>query len=196
MPPAEHGPLLARALREACTQFDPYGDLVGVAEGIAGLTPLDRLIYLHCKFYLAEQNLVCQDRASMASGLEVRAPFLDRPLVELAGQIPGHLKVHGLTTRYVLKRALAGDLPEEILRRYKQGFSSPVGHWMRGPLRPALEERLGPERVSRLGLFEAAAIGRLVTEHVEGRRDHGYALWMLMMFDAWREHYLPHARWS
>src|SRR2546427_5687020 len=86
------------------------------------LAPIDRLIYQHCKFYLAGQNLVTVDRASMACGLEVRAPFLDRALVELAGRIPPQLKLVGWQTKYILKRALRDLLPKAILLRRKQGF--------------------------------------------------------------------------
>ena len=110
--------------------------------------------------------------------------------------MPGHQKLRGWTTKYILKRALREDLPSAILHRRKQGFGVPLAPWLRGPLRAALEERLGPERVSRVGLFDPAAVSRLVTEHLSGRRDHRKVLWALMMLDAWREHYLPRAAWT
>lgn len=193
---AEQAALLTPRVRRACAGLDLYEDLTRVMGAVADRAPLERLIYQHCKFYLAEQNLVSGDRSSMASGLEVRTPFLDVPLVELAGRIPADLKLRGWTPKYVLKQAMIGDLPAEILGRYKQGFSVPVGHWLRGPLRETLTERLGEERISRLGLFEPPVIRRLVAEHLEGRRDHSMTLWALLMFDAWREYYLPHARWT
>src|SRR5207253_2451387 len=83
---------------------------------------IGRLIYQHSKFYLADQNLVNVDRASMACGLEVRAPFLDHNLVDLACRIPVGLKLRGWTTKHILKRALQGVLPVSILLRRKQGF--------------------------------------------------------------------------
>jgi asparagine synthase (glutamine-hydrolysing) len=188
--PGEQVPLLAPALRQAWTRLTPHEDLARVAEAV-GLSPMERAIYQHCLFYLAEQNLVAVDRASMASGLEVRAPFLDRGMLDLATRMPADLKLRGWTTKYILKRALREDLPAEILDRRKQGFGVPWGLWMRGPLRRALEERLAPERIARIGLFDPQAVGRLVAEHVAGRRDHRKILWALMMFDAWRESYLP-----
>jgi len=160
------------------------------------LATMDRLIYQHCKFYLAGQNLVTVDRASMACGLEVRAPFLDRAFVELACRIPSRLKLVGWQMKYILKHALRDLLPQAILTRRKQGFGAPIGLWLRGPLRWALEERLAPERVARLGLFNPETTTRLVREHLDGVRDHRKVLWALVMFDAWREHYLPSARWS
>ncbi len=187
---------MSPAVRAACAGFDPYEDLTRAVADLPGLGSIDRLIYQHCKFYLAEQNLATVDRASMACGLEVRAPFLDRALVELAGQIPAGLKVRGWTTKYILKRALRGLVPPAVLARRKQGFGVPIGAWLRGPLRPVLEGRLARERVERLGLFDPDTTTRLIREHVEGRHDHRKILWALLMFDAWRERYLPTARWT
>jgi asparagine synthase (glutamine-hydrolysing) len=193
--PPEQVQLMAPGLREAWARLAPYEDLARVAEAV-GLTPLERAIYQHCAFYLAEQNLVTVDRASMARSLEVRAPFLDRGFLDMVSRIPEELKLRGWTTKYILKEALRADLPREILDRRKQGFGVPWGPWLRGPLRQVLEQRLAPARVARLGLFDAEAIGCLLGEHLAGRRDHRKTLWALMMFDAWREHYLPDARWS
>jgi asparagine synthase (glutamine-hydrolysing) len=188
--------IFSAAVREACAGFDPYDELAGAVGEVPGLEPMERLIYQHCKFYLADHNLATVDRASMACGLEVRSPYLDRPLVDLASRIPTAFKLRGWQTKYILKRALRRDLPPSILHRRKQGFGVPIGPWLRGPLRPALEERLAPARVSGLGLFDPAAVQALVTEHVGGRRDHRKVLWALMMFDAWREHYLPGQQWT
>jgi asparagine synthase (glutamine-hydrolysing) len=192
----ERSTLLAEGVRAAVGHFDPYEDMQADHSVGPELESMERLIYQHCKFYLAGQNLVTVDRAAMACGLEVRAPFLDRPFVELACRIPSRLKLAGWETKSILKRAVRDLLPGEILSRRKQGFGAPLGLWLRGPLRGALEERLAPERVARIGLFEPAAITRLVTEHVNGVSDHRKVLWALLMFDAWREHYVPGARWS
>ncbi len=192
----ERSGLFSEGVRAACTEIDPYEELVTALRRSPGLGPIDRLIYQHCKFYLAGQNLAVVDRASMACGLEVRAPFLDRALVELTGRIPADLKLAGWQTKYILKRALRGLLPEAILARRKQGFGVPIGQWLRGPLRHTLEERIAPARVARLGLFNSATTTRLMTEHLDGGRDHWKVLWALLIFDAWRDRYLPGAQWS
>jgi len=192
----EQAPLLSPAVREMCRGFDPYEELTRAVAEVPGLDPIERLIYQHCKFYLADQNLATVDRASMGCSLEVRSPFLDRPLVELAGRMPSRFKLSGWTTKHILKRALRGDLPDAILDRRKQGFGVPIGAWLRGPLKPAMLERLAPDRIARVGLLDAGAVSRLVAEHLEGGRDHRKILWALMMFDAWREHYLPGSAWS
>jgi len=168
---------------------------VAVAEP-PGLDPIDRLIYQHCLYYLGAQILTKVDRASMACGLEVRAPFLDPPLIDLARRIPSSVKLRGWTTKYILKRALENDLPREVLTRRKQGFGVPLDRWLRGPLRPRMEEWLAPDRLARQGLFQPRAVSRLVAEHLTGGRNHRKVLWALMMFQAWCDHYLPGRRWT
>jgi|RhiMetdeSRZDD1v2_1073273.scaffolds.fasta_scaffold154644_2 asparagine synthase (glutamine-hydrolysing) len=195
MPIQEQRALLAAGVRAACAQLDPYDDLASLDNSPA-LSPIDRLIYQHCKFYLADQNLAVVDRASMASGLEVRAPFLDHAVVELSGRIPPNLKMRGWRTKYILKRALHGIVPDSILGRRKQGLGVPIGMWLRGPLRSVLENRLAQGPVARRGLFDRAAIDRLVREHIAGREDHRKVLWALLMLDAWCDHYLPNVRWT
>jgi len=193
---SEQSRLFSPAVRAACASFDPYEDLPRAVDESGTSDTIDRLIYQHSKFYLADQNLVNVDRASMACGLEVRAPFLDHALVDLVGRIPAGLKLHGWTTKYILKRALEGVLPASILHRRKQGFGVPIGPWLRGPLRDVLQTRLAADRVAHVGLFDPTVVQRLVVEHVAGRRDHRKILWALLMLDAWRESYVPKARWS
>jgi asparagine synthase (glutamine-hydrolysing) len=193
--PAEQQRLLAPGVREACASFDPYGDVADVMACAPSEDLINRLVYHHCKLYLAGQTLVKMDRGTMACAVEARAPFLDPSLVELACAMPSTLKVRGWTTKYVLKRALAGRLPEAILARRKQGFGVPIAQWLRGPLRPTLEATLGADRLRRVGLLDPEPVGRLVSEHVSRRRDHRKVLWSLLVFELWREAYLPGTTW-
>src|SRR5262249_7512545 len=128
--------------------------------------------------------------------LEARSPFLDHAFAELACSVPARLKVRGVTTKRLLKRALAGRLPAGILHRKKQGFGVPIGPWLRGPLRPLVEDLLHRDRLRRVGLFSPDAVQRFVAEHVSGRRDHQRVLWPLIAFELWREAYLRGASWS
>jgi asparagine synthase (glutamine-hydrolysing) len=194
--PEERSALVSPAVRAATERVDPYHELTASFAGLPGHNPAEALIYQHAKLYLAEQNLVTVDRASMACGLEVRAPFLDRPLVELASRIPSTLKLKGWQTKYILKRALRGLVPDAILARRKQGFGVPLGLWMRGALRGALEARLVSDEVARIGLLDARTVRQLVSDHVLGVRDHQKILWGLLMFETWRERYLPGVRWT
>ncbi|PYN37297.1 MAG: asparagine synthase (glutamine-hydrolyzing) [Candidatus Rokuibacteriota bacterium] len=193
---AEQAELFSPGVRDALRPFDPFEELRRSADERGGRDPLATSVWQHCAYYLAGQTLVAMDRASMAAGLEVRAPFLDRAMVELAGRIPSRHKLRGLTTKLVLKRALRAHLPAEVIHRRKQGLGVPTAMWLRGPLRSALDESLATDRLAKLGLFAPAVVARLIDEHVSGRRNHRKVLWALMMFDAWRDHYLPGERWT
>jgi asparagine synthase (glutamine-hydrolysing) len=196
LPPPEQSHLLSPAVRRALGSFDPYAELTLAIRESSSADPIARMIYHHSRFYLADQTLVAADRATMAAGLEVRAPLLDHRLVELACQIPGRLKIRGMTTKHLFKRAVGHLVPADIVTRRKQGLGVPIAAWLRGPLRAVLEDRLSPARVARRGLLDPVTVSRLVAEHVGDRRNHRKILWSLLMLDAWCDHYLPDERWS
>jgi asparagine synthase (glutamine-hydrolysing) len=156
-----------------------------------GASDLERMLYLDLKGYLGEGVLTKVDRASMACSLEVRVPLLDRRVVELAAGLPGVLKLRGLTTKYILKRALHGMLPPGIVTRRKKGFGVPVARWFRGELAPLLRDCCAPDALRRGGLFRPAAVERLITEHAAGRHDHRKKLYTLLAFQLWASRYCP-----
>jgi asparagine synthase (glutamine-hydrolysing) len=194
--PSEQERLLSPGVRRALDSFDPYAELTRTLDETSLRDPVERMISQHSQFYLADQTLVATDRATMAAGLEVRAPFLDHALVELACRMPTRFKLRGLTTKHILKRAAGNLLPPEIITRRKQGLGVPLAAWLRGPLRDVLHERLSAVRLARRGLFEPATVAQLVREHLAGRRNHRKVLWALLMFDAWCDRYLPNERWT
>jgi asparagine synthase (glutamine-hydrolysing) len=176
---------------------DPVADVYAPLDSfVAGRTEtgveLAERLYLH--FYLKDDILVKVDRASMAASLEVRSPFLDTRVVELAGSLPFSLKMRGLKRKWLLKRALEPLLPAEILYRQKHGFALPVAAWLKGPLRPLVEDVLSERRLADAGVFEPAVVRRLVTEHLSGRADHRKALWSVLMFELWRNRWLSGER--
>lgn len=147
---------------------------------------LDRLLYVDSRSYLPADMLPKVDRMTMAHSLEARVPFLDRDLVAQASAMPARLKLKRLTVRkHALRRALAGKLPSRILRRRKRGFNTPVGPWLKGPLREMLTDELSESRLRAMGVFRPQAIERLVGAHLAGRRDLGYELWGLMVLGIW-----------
>jgi asparagine synthase (glutamine-hydrolysing) len=125
----------------------------------------------------------------MAHGLEVRAPFLDTDLVEMAYSLPWTYKLRGWTTKHLLKRSMEDLLPRDIIRRPKKGFGIPVAKWLQGPLRVMATDLLASQRLLRAGLFDAGEVERLLDEHLRGRSDHRKPLWTLLAFELWREHY-------
>jgi asparagine synthase (glutamine-hydrolysing) len=176
-------------------EIDEYQDVLAAEKNCRSDNWLDRLIYLYCKFYLQDGILVKVDRASMACALEARAPFLDYTFVEFANSLPASLKLRGLKTKYILKRALHGKLPPEILARGKKGFGIPVGKWFRSDLRDLVLDTFSETRLRQQGLFQPRAVNRLLDEHLRGRKDHRKQLWTLFVFQLWFEKYVqPAAR--
>jgi asparagine synthase (glutamine-hydrolysing) len=129
----------------------------------------------------------------MARSLEVRAPFLDVELVDFLARVPSRLKLRRQETKYILKRAMADVLPPGIADRPKKGFGIPVAEWLKAELREPLLDELSPERLRRQGLFDPAEVGKLVSEHLAGRRDHRKQLWTLFVFQLWHRRWLEGA---
>jgi asparagine synthase (glutamine-hydrolysing) len=149
--------------------------------------PLNQLLYCDMKLYLDGDILPKVDRASMANSLEVRVPLLNHTLVEYVAGLPHDLKLHRLTTKYILRRALRGRLPDAILRRGKKGFNMPVAKWLTGPLYPLAEEMFSEERLEREGFFEPTYVRGLLEDHLAGWHDHRKLLWTLLVFQLWYE---------
>jgi asparagine synthase (glutamine-hydrolysing) len=152
--------------------------------------PLDQQQYVDIKRYLPDDILYKVDRMSMAVSLETRGPFLDYTLVEFAARLPVELRLRGLSGKYLLKRAMRGLLPDQILHRPKLGFNMPYKIWLRHELRDLLLDALSPTRLQRQGLFHSPYVQTLVQEHLEGARDHAHKLWQLLIFQLWAERYL------
>lgn len=148
---------------------------------------LNRVFYLLTKQYLLDYILVKVDRCSMMNSLEVRAPFLDRKVVEYVFGLPPWMKIRRFKRKYLLKKALRRRLPEEILHRKKRGFLIPSALWLKQTLRPLVEEMFDEGRLKRQGIFNPSAISELVTEHVNGVVDHRKELWTLLIFQLWYE---------
>ncbi len=146
----------------------------------------DRALRYYVHTYLKDDILVKVDRASMAASLEVRAPFLDRELSRWVMGLPLGFKLRGVQRKWLLKKALRGVVPDEILDRKKHGFALPVAQWLRGPLVPLVEELLGEQALAAAGIFEPKGVRALVDAHVQGRADHRKQLWTLLVFELWR----------
>ena len=181
--------LYSDGLQSALGASDVYAP---VREALAGngRDPLNRQLLADLRIYLADDILVKVDRMSMATSLETRAPFLDVEVLELALSMPGELKLRNGERKHILKAAMRGILPDTILKRRKEGFSIPMKTWLKGPLRPLMEELLSSRRLEARGLFRAARVRRLVDEHLGGRENHAHTLFSLMVFERWAQQYL------
>ncbi len=165
-----------------------------LAEDCDATDPVERMQSLDARLYLAEDILTKVDRASMAVSLEVRAPFLDPRVAEYAASLPLSYKLRGRTSKYILKRAVAGMLPRFVTRRGKKGFGLPVAEWLKGQLRPLARDLLSEERIRRGGLFDPIYVSRLQDEHEQGKANHRKLLWTLLMFELWHESFIETPR--
>jgi exosortase A-associated amidotransferase 1 len=174
--------LFAAPLRAALDGYDPAARIAALMEESGSEDPLVQAQYADLATWLAGAMLTKVDRASMANGLEVRAPFLDHRFVEFGLSLPAALKLRGAEGKYVLKRALEPLLPREVLYRPKQGFAMSLGGLFRREA-PRLRARLLGPALLDTGLFQPEAIARLLDEHEAGRFDHSLALWQLLVFE-------------
>ena len=153
-------------------------------EGVGG--DLARVLYLDAMAFLGDDILVKVDRASMHAGLEVRSPLLDTRLLELAWSLPDAYRVDAAGQgKRLLRALLARELPREFVDRPKQGFNMPIAEWLRGPLRPMVDDLLDDASIRAQGFFEPAAIRRAWREHVSGWRSHRNLIWSLVVFQLW-----------
>jgi asparagine synthase (glutamine-hydrolysing) len=174
--------------QDLLTARDPYA--VGMRcyqEGSAGT--LQRMAHADLQTYLVEL-LMKQDQMSMAASVESRVPFLDHPFVEYVATMPSRYKLRGWQTKAVLREALRDLIPRAILNRPKAGFPTPLGRWLRGPFHQLAREFVCGPRALERGLFNAAALRRMVEEHRSGKADHGDRLWLLINLEMWQRVFL------
>lgn len=150
-----------------------------------------RAVYTDYQSYLPYDLMTKVDIASMACGLECRAPFLDPELVNFALSLPVDWRMRGGVGKRILRDWAAGLLPAEILNRPKQGFGVPIGEWMRAELRPLLEDALFAGDSLPARLFDPLWLRRLFDEHQAARATHAHALWSLLFLEAWRRRWNP-----
>jgi len=152
---------------------------------------ITRMQYLDLKLYLQESILTKVDRASMACSLEVRAPFLDHELVEFVMGLPASLKLKGLTSKYILKKAVKGILPDEVIQRKKKGFGVPIAKWVKGPLKDLFGDLLSPDRIGREGFLNPTYVSKLFQDHLSNKKDNRKQLWTLLVWELWVNRYHP-----
>jgi asparagine synthase (glutamine-hydrolysing) len=146
---------------------------------------LDKTLFVDVMSYLPDDLLVKVDIASMANSLEARSPFLDHKVMEFAASLPPELKLKGLQTKYLLKRAFSPLLPREILNRKKMGFGVPIDRWLRNELKDLTYDIMLENRTIQRGLFRREAVQLLIDEHMAKYADHSYRIWTLLFLELW-----------
>jgi asparagine synthase (glutamine-hydrolysing) len=185
---------LAEAGQNQPDEVDPASVLDRAFAVAPKRDPVTQVTIVDLLTYLPGDLLVKVDLASMAHGLEARAPFLDHRVVELALAMPiaRKLRLRGGRSKVVLKAAFADILPKEIQNRPKMGFGVPLDRWFRGELKEELRAVLLDPKALARGLFRPEAVELLIEDHVQSRRDNAYRLWALLMLELWfRNHVDP-----
>lgn len=141
--------------------------------------------------YLPDNNLARMDRASMASSVEGRAPFLHPALSDFSARLPLDMQIRGSALKYILRQALAGSIPPAIVQRPKQGFNAiPMADWMRNEFGSLIKDLLDPSELRRQGIFDAQLVAQTLDEHRRGGRfNHWWKLWLLLVLQMWLRHH-------
>jgi asparagine synthase (glutamine-hydrolysing) len=174
--------VLTNGLREHPIKIQWKGE--DAARGV-----LEDMQLLDMTTYLPDDILQKVDRASMAVSLEVRPPLLDHRVVEFAWSLPRHLRVRNGETKWLLRRVLDRYVPRHLVERPKAGFAIPLASWLRKPLRDWAEDLLDAQQLGG-GLLNTSAVRKMWSEHVDGGRNWAYALWTILMFEAWRRRWM------
>jgi asparagine synthase (glutamine-hydrolysing) len=150
---------------------------------------VDKMLYTDLMTRMPDHLLPIVDRMGMAHSLESRSPLVDYKLVEYAAAIPAELKLKGKNLKYILKKVAARYLPPELIERKKQGFGFPIGIWMRTQLQPLLVNLFRQSRLVELGIFDPVYMQRLLDEHLSGKANHDFRLWILLNLEVWHRLY-------
>jgi asparagine synthase (glutamine-hydrolysing) len=153
----------------------------------AGADDVDRALYGDLTTYLPDQLLARSDVSAMAFGLETRSPFLGREILEYAATLPTSLRLHGWTTKYLLKRVAERYVPADALHRRKHGFVIPASNWLRAELAPLARATLDAPRFYDRGWIRREKVRTLLDQHASGRRDWGQQIWTLMILEIWAQ---------
>ena len=174
----------------ATRDLDAYSEHRRYFARVKNAAPLNQLLYVDLKTFLPCLNLMTTDKTSMAANLEVRVPFLNQEMLELTARMPTRLKLRGLKRKYSLKRAAEKLLPREVVWRKKAGFGAPIRSWLRGPLRPMVDDLLSEETVRRHGLFRAEEVRRVIDANSSGREDYNLQVFQLLTLELWQRTFI------
>ena len=145
----------------------------------------ERIMLADVQNYLHSDILVKTDRASMATSLEVRAPFLDHRVAELAWKLPLSMKIRNRKTKWILKKILSNYLPNSLINNDKKGFAIPINNWLRGPLKDWACDLLSESTIKRQGYLNSEIVSKNLTSHLSGEEDNSSRLWTLLIWQSW-----------
>ena len=182
-----YSPAMQELMKDSDANF-PMSDFI--PELSSNISRLDQMLAIEQRFFLADHNLNYTDKMSMAVGLEVRVPFLDKDLIEFASHIPNKYKQRGHEGKWVLKKAMESYLPKDIIYRPKSGFGVPLRRWLREDLKELLGDLLSVDSLNKRGLFSAQSVQKLISDNDNGKIDASYTLLSLLCIEIWCRAYI------
>lgn len=163
----------------------------GLFQRAEGLDHINQMCFVDFSLYMQENILLKVDRMSMANSLEVRVPFLDHNVAELAFSIKGKDKIRGFNTKYILKQTFKNRLPDDIIKRKKEGFSIPLKNWIKGELREMISSVLLSKDAE--SFFNREYTGHLLSQHMHSTHNHSHRLWAMFIFLKWHEKFIKNS---
>ena len=191
--PARKEALFTPAARARLRDDDTVAKVLRYFEADNADELVDRMLFTDLMTRMPDHLLPIVDRMAMAHSLEVRPPLIDHRVVQFAASIPAEMKLRGRDLKHILKVVAARYLPRELIERPKQGFGFPLGVWMRSELAPLLHNLFAESRFVQEGLFEAETMRLLLREHLDGRANHDFRLWILLNLEYWYRLYFDGA---
>lgn len=176
--------------RYAVRGMDAYSEHRRYFSRVRHAAPLNQMLYVDLKTFLPCLNLTTTDKTSMAANLEVRVPYLNQELLEFTARMPAKLKMRGLQRKYILKRAAEKLLPKDVVWRKKAGFGAPIRSWLRGVLRPMVEDLLSESSIRRRGLFRPEEVRRVIDANLSGREDYNLQVFQLLTLEIWHRTFI------
>ena len=181
--------LFSDSAKKAIADYDSLSKILTFFESENVDHLVDRMLYTDLMTRMPDHLLTIVDRMCMAHSLESRSPLIDYKVVEYAASIPADLKLKGKNLKYILKKVAEQYLPKELIHRKKQGFGFPLGIWMRTDLKNFIRSLFVQSRFVEIGIFSREYINRIIEEHIAGKRDHSYRIWILINLEIWHRLY-------
>ena len=154
------------------------------------ISPLNKMLFWELNTFLVDHNLNYTDKLSMAVGVEVRVPFLDKELVEFSTKIPPNLKLKGKETKYILKKVAERYLPKEVIYRPKTGFGAPVREWITNDMENLINDYLSEENIKNRGYLNYDKVVELIDDNKKGKIDASYPIWSLLAIESWMRQFV------
>ncbi len=171
--------------------FDPHSYFIKLTNLLPEeISDLNKMLFWELNTFLVDHNLNYTDKLSMATGVEVRVPFLDKELVEFSTTIPVEFKLKGKETKYILKKVAERYLPKEVIYRPKTGFGAPVRQWILNDMSLIINKYLSKEVIEKRKVFNYKKVHKLIENNKKGKIDASYTIWGLLAIESWMQQFL------